>query len=84
MPNATRVAMETDAGDRRRKVVKLTMACRTVPDHLAIPAEQARQRLLSAFSPCPAGRRAYALAALTKSTRRFKEWTERAKRRSVR
>jgi MarR family transcriptional regulator, lower aerobic nicotinate degradation pathway regulator len=45
------VAMETDPRDRRRRIVKLTAAGRSILDQLAIPAEQARQRLLSAFTP---------------------------------
>ena len=48
------VAMETNAQDRRRKALRLTEAGRAALDALSAPAQKARERLLSAFTPTEA------------------------------
>jgi MarR family transcriptional regulator, lower aerobic nicotinate degradation pathway regulator len=45
------VAMATNPNDRRRKALKLTPAGQAMLDDLAGPAHEARERLLSPFTP---------------------------------
>ena len=45
------VVMDTNADDRRRKVIRLTPAGRETLNALSEPAVAARKRLLSAFTP---------------------------------
>jgi len=45
------VAMATNPADRRRKALTLTPAGRAMLDDLADPAREARERLLSPFTP---------------------------------
>ncbi len=45
------IVMQTNAEDRRRKALRLTDAGRAVLEALSAPAQKARERLLSAFTP---------------------------------